>query len=294
VSDHSEIALVFDVGGSHISAGIRHALDPRLIRSVRVALPVSETAEAFVETLVSAALKVNSTVGDCHSAAIAIAGPFDYKNGISYMTHKLGYLYEFDLKSAIASRFGWSQQQVKFLPDADAFLMGEIAAGAAQGFSRVVGITLGTGTGSAFAIDGQLIASGTSDPIWQELWDLPYNGARVEDFLSTRAIQSGYERLSGNKLDVRQIAVRGRKDPAAQSVFAEFGTQLGTVVKTIIAPFSPQIVVVGGGIAHAAHLFLPSVTPQIAGLGFDLRVSSLLDQAPLLGAAVRCFSPPEA
>jgi glucokinase len=53
----------------------------------------------------------------------------------------------------------------------------------------------------------------------------------------------------------------------------------------VVAPFHPEKVVIGGGIARSAGLFLPATEKQIAGLGFAVVQSALWDQAPIAGAA---------
>ena len=69
-------------------------------------------------------------------------GPFDYAAGVSWMQHKLAYLYGFDLRGALARQLGTAPDKVRFLNDAAAYLMGEMTGGAARSVDRVVGITL--------------------------------------------------------------------------------------------------------------------------------------------------------
>jgi glucokinase len=57
------------------------------------------------------------------------------------------------------------------------------------------------------------------------------------------------------------------------------------VLRDVIAPFRPDMAVIGGGIARSAELFLPIAEEQIEGLGFRVVQSALQDQAPLVGAA---------
>jgi glucokinase len=84
---------------------------------------------------------------------------------------------------------------------------------------------------------------------------------------------------------VSEIAAAAATDPDARAVFESFGRHLGEVLRDVVAPFRPEMVVIGGGIARSASLFLPQVEKQIAGLGFRVVQSALWDQAPLVGAA---------
>ena len=82
-----------------------------------------------------------------------------------------------------------------------------------------------------------------------------------------------------------EIAASAPAEEAARAVFQEFGTHLGQVLRDVIAPFRPDRVVLGGGIARATELFLPAAERETAGLGFAIVVSALFDRAPLAGAA---------
>jgi glucokinase len=217
-------------------------------------------------------------------------GPFDYAAGVSWMRHKLPYLYGIDLRKALAERFGWQPEQVHFVNDAAAYLLGEVGAGAVRGVPRVVGITLGTGIGSAFAVDGRIVAEGFGVPPGGEIWNLPYEDRIVEDFLSTRAIQHAYRERTGQECEVASIAAKADKNPEAAEVFTEFGRDLGLALRTLLRQFAPDVVVLGGGISRSAHLFLSAAEQQLLGLGFELRVSTLGDHAPLVGAAVALFA----
>jgi glucokinase len=53
----------------------------------------------------------------------------------------------------------------------------------------------------------------------------------------------------------------------------------------VIAPFHPEVVVVGGGIARASGLFFPIARRVIEDTGIRLVPSTLFDQAQLIGAA---------
>ncbi|HEX4622468.1 MAG TPA: ROK family protein, partial [Myxococcaceae bacterium] len=74
-------------------------------------------------------------------------------------------------------------------------------------------------------------------------------------------------------------------DTQARQIFANFGANLGRVLRDVIAPFHPDIVVLGGGISRSAPLFLPTTEREVQGLGFRIATSTLLDKAPLVGAA---------
>lgn len=278
--------LVYDIGGSHVSASLCAA--DRLVLAEVQRAPLSDdvTPEAFVELLVSLGRKAADGGPAPAGASLAIPGPFDFDAGISRMHHKLPKLFGYDLRTALATGLGCEPAAVRFLGDAASFLVGELAAGAAAGAARAVGITLGTGIGSAFARDGRWVTSGEAVPPGGEIWNLPYAGATVEDLLSTRALRKDYETRTGRNPEVAAIAAAASTDPDARAVFATFGEHLGQVFRAVLGPFAPDVVVIGGGISRSSHLFIPAAQRQLAGLpGFRLVPSSLLEHATLLGAA---------
>ena len=158
-SDVDPCVLVYDVGGSHISAAVCRKRGYQLGEVVRVNLPEEQTSEAFLEVLRSLGVKAMEGAR-VEGAEFAMPGPFDYEKGISWMEHKMPYLYGVNVSEGLAARFDWKPEQVRFLNDAAAYLLGEVGAGAAQGVPRVVCVSLGTGVGSCFAVDGRVVSEG--------------------------------------------------------------------------------------------------------------------------------------
>jgi len=281
--------LTYDVGGSHVSAAICHEEALRLERIVSAPHPAEQSTDAFVDVLFALGARAADSLRCIVGAALAMPGPFDYAAGISRARHKLPYLYGFDLKKALAVRFGWEPGQVQFLNDAAAFLLGEIGAGSARGAARAVGVTLGTGIGASFAVHGGVVKEGPGVPPGGEIWDFPVNGGIVEDSLSSRRIQSDYEKLTGKSSTVAEIAASASSDAAAMKVFTDYGVHLGQAIQLTLAPFRPDVVVLGGNIARSAQLFLPAAKKQLGDLNIRIEISSLFDHAALVGAGAAWY-----
>jgi glucokinase len=280
--------LVYDVGGSHISAAVFDRSISQLTGVVSAGYPSEQTVETFLDVLHSLSTTAAGGQSGLPGASLAMPGPFDYDAGVSWMQHKLAYLYGIDLRGALAGRLGCPPAKIRFLNDAAAYLMGEIAAGAALGVSRVVGITLGTGVGSGFGVDGHLVREGRGVPTGGEIWNVPYQGGIVEDQISTRAIQKSYRERTGQEREVAAIAGSAASDPVAAEVFSEFGRNLGVALRTVLNCFEPKVIVLGGGIARSAKLFLPTAQEEIGNVA-ELRISALGDRAPLVGAGAAWF-----
>ena len=277
--------LAFDVGGSHISAALCTLNGLQILQMARTELPPNPTLAQFLDLLYELARQVTPPQSMPVGGAVAVPGPFDLTAGISQMRHKLASLYGVNLRTALAERFGWRPAQFCFVNDAVAFLLGEVHSGAARGARKTIGIVLGTGIGSAFALDGRWVQEGNGIPSGGEIWNLPYRYGTVEDLLSTRAIKAGYLALTGKDEEVITIATGAGFDHEARTIFQIFGLTLGEVIRDVLAPFGPDVVVLGGGISRSAALFLPFAQNQLHGFGFKLVTSTLLDRAPFVGAA---------
>jgi glucokinase len=278
--------LSYDIGGSHITVGLCLLQPMSLLRVAVAPLPDAISSDAFIGLLHELGQQLIEGGDQAAGASIAFPAPFAYATGISYMRHKLKSLYGVDLKTALADRFGWTTEQIHFLNDADAALLGEAGAGAAKGAAKAVGIMLGTGIGFSFVQDGRLNDTAPGVPPENEIWNLPYLGGIVEDLLSSRALEGDYLARTARCQSVKAIAQQAATDPDARAVFATFGGHLGQIIKELIAPIGPEVVVFGGGISRSSALFLPAAGNQMNGSGIRLIPSVLLEKAPLLGAAM--------
>jgi glucokinase len=333
VSKPSRTILVYDVGGSHISAALCAEHDYSLHGITSAPLPSAPegshghfSAASFGRLIHALAESASNTANipfeSVAGASLAMPGPFDYANGISQMKHKLVGLYGVNLKSALAARFHWQPDQVRFVNDAAAFLLGEMGAGAAKGYDRAIGITLGTGIGCAFGVSdpagSRVLTEGQGVPPGGEIWNLPYNGATVEDFVSTRYLRAQYQSLTGLEAEVAIIADAAKGDQPsppcpddlppltpvpgapedpylahcrARRAFENFGRHLGLALNQHAAAFHPDVIVLGGGISRASALFLPSTRKALApGFAPRIAISTLMDHAPLAGAGVHWFT----
>jgi predicted NBD/HSP70 family sugar kinase len=280
--------IVYDVGGSHATAALlkESSLLPELIQSTPI--DSTQNAEAVFNSLQKLEEEVLSGAGvqqtEIAGVAFAVPGPFDYENGISYLQHKYQALYRRNFRVEFSQRFGLALQDIHFINDAHAFLLGEIHSGGAKASHRALGITLGTGVGSAFAVEGHIVETGEGVPPNGEIYNLPWRGGIVEDTISTRAIQKEYEKLSGKVLSVKEICARVETEEMAAKVMEKFGEDLGCMFNEVTAPFKPDIVVIGGAISQSGKLFFPSTKRTMKDQSCSIVASQLLDRAALIGA----------
>jgi glucokinase len=277
--------LGIDIGGSHMTAALVNLETRSLVQGTlqREAVNSNDTAD----NILACWCKVIDQVFDGAKVAekhigIAMPGPFDYQNGISLIQdqEKFRSLYQLDLKQELAARLHIKPSQIRFLNDAAGFLQGEVFGGAARGGKRVIGLTLGTGLGSAFLENG--IAEDAA------LWQSPFKGGIAEDYLSTRWFIHRYFQHTGTVITgVKELTALDRLSPDVYQIFNEFGKTLAEFLSPFILKRRADVVVLGGNIANAHPHFLPALMAKLLENKIDttIKIAELKEVASLIGAA---------
>jgi len=152
----SRYILTADVGGSHITAAVFDAETNTILQhSVSRVDLLSNGSASDILSAWGLALKtvLNNTGLQISGLSVAMPGPFDYEHGVCYIKGlgKYESLYGMDIKQHLADLLAFSPRQVFFRNDAESTVAGEVLAGAGKEFKKVIGVTLGTGFGSAFS-----------------------------------------------------------------------------------------------------------------------------------------------
>jgi glucokinase len=274
-----------DIGGTHITVGLVDTEKGELLPNtiVRAHIDPSLGKDEIIGAWCDAVRK-SFTAIDVPATRIGIAmpGPFDYDNGISYITglHKYESLYGVNVKEMMADVLDIDATDILMLNDASAFLFGELSCGAGKGYENLVGITLGTGLGSASYFDNKLHEG--------DLWSMPFKDARAEDHVCARWLVSAYEYFAEEKVDgVKEIAERFNSDDHAKKVFGMFGRNLAETLIKRYKEQSPELVVIGGNISKAWNCFIPTVRHvfELNNIDFELKPAILGEEAALIGGA---------
>ena len=292
--DEINYAIGVDVGGSHITAGLVNLSKRLLIRPTLVRKKVDShgSADEIIETwrsTIAEVLKLNAL--NVVPIGFAMPGPFDYENGISLMQsnmHKFETLYGMNIKSILSEKLNIPTAQIFFRNDAEAFLAGEIMSGSGRGYNKAIGVTLGTGLGTASYTNGKTIDTDLG-------MSLKYLDSVVEDYISTRWFVNRYFEVTGKKIvGVKDLAENISQDKIAKDIFNEFRKNLLAVLTLLIKLEKevPDVIVAGGNISNAlTHYFsvmqheLRKKFPNIV-----LRKAQLGENAALIGAAERSLS----
>ncbi|BAU55710.1 ROK family protein [Mucilaginibacter gotjawali] len=275
--------LTADIGGSHITAGICHLESYSILSQsiTRVEVNSKGPAESILarwESAFEQVLQKNITA-TVSGLSIAMPGPFDYEKGISYIKglDKYETLYGMDIKQHLADLLTIDPAVILFKNDAESTVAGEVLSGAGRNYQRVMGITLGTGFGSAF----------TENAITKDLnlGSDAYRDTIADDYLSTRWFLRRYLELTGTNLTggVRALAAMAPDSAVARDIFAEFANNMSEFLSGPFARYSPEVLVVCGNIAKAAEFFLPQLSKKLNAI--PVKLAQLGENAPLIGAA---------
>jgi glucokinase len=292
---------VLEIGGSHVTAALVDLPAAEVLPGrVRRELSPSGTASGILGAIVACARAVPAP----QSAAwgVATPGPFDYEQGVALFTGvgKFDSLYGVDMGAALAAGLPGHPGPIRFLNDAHAFVRGEWLFGAAAGHDRCVGITLGTGVGSAFLADGTVHDDGPDVPPGGRADLLRIDGRPLEDVVSSRAIRGAYQqRTGGQPPDVARIAQRaGQGDMTAADVLRTAFERLGAALGPWLASFGATMLVVGGAMTGSWNLIKPALEAGIgrtdeppSSLAIAISVAARGGDAALLGAAAHVCRP---
>ncbi|MDV7215869.1 ROK family protein [Streptomyces prunicolor] len=257
---------VLEIGGTHVTAALVDPRDGRVSSRTREPLDADGDAEAILAAVRHCADGLSVPPGA--RWGVAVPGPFDYARGIALFrgVGKFEALYGLDVRRALLRGLRQRPGDVVFLNDAHAFLTGEWSAGTVRGHRRAVGITLGTGVGSAFLADGQIRDTGPGIPPEGRMDLTEIDGRPLEATVSRRAILSRY---GDPGADVRDIAGRARAgEERARRVLDDAFTGLGVALAPRMVAFGATALVVGGSMARSWDLVAPALSTGLAAGGW--------------------------
>jgi glucokinase len=196
--------------------------------------------------------------------------------------------------------------------DRNAAVLGECWRGAAQGKSDAIVLMIGTGIGAGILSGGRIVRgahelSGCAGWLTVTDEDMPESlrGGQLESLVAGPAIAraaqerldkgeaSSLSQLDRSKITAHDVAAAARQgDQFAVEIFNRAGRLLGFGVANLVSLFDPEIIVLGGGMAAVADLYLESLrkamferAQPIAAKKVKIAVSKLADKVNLLGCA---------
>ncbi len=316
----SVIASV-DIGGTKIAVGIADAdqvpIDGRLIASIREPVGPHGTPDVVIAMAIRMIERLIAEHGGAiRGIGISIGGPLDHMDGVVLNFPHLPGWTNIPLREILSQQFN----APAFLDnDANLGALAEHRLGAAKGLNDMVYVTISSGIGGGVIIDGRLlhgVGSGAGEIGHVTVApDGPVcpcgNRGCLEIMASGRSIarrgrewvrrepERGTEllRRAGNDPSnitselVAACYIDG--DPLSTDVWEETAEYLAIGLGSVIHVISPQMIVLGGGVAATGFHLTDPVREHLKNHVFyipvdriQLKTAELGQNSPLLGATL--------
>jgi glucokinase len=277
--DHGDLApvagpaiLAFDIGGTRIKAGVVRG---SAVSGLTIVPTQGTRAGSRLETVITLGRRLMEG-RDIAGVGLCVKGIVEPAQGILLEVNDgLADWVGRPIARMVADRLG---RPVRMENDARMYALGEFVHGAGRRSESMVCLTLGTGVGSGVALAGRILRGphGTRGIMCGQVTiqrdGLPCSCGNIgclETLVGTAGVIRSAEEvlartpsstLREGPLDPHRIfAAAALGDRAAQEVVHRFATDLGAGVVTVIHAYDPDVVVLGGGMSHAAAQFVPAV-----------------------------------
>lgn len=311
------LILALDFGGTKLAAALVNIGSKKWLRYERRLSPANANATTDLEIMRSL---IYSLLQDTKPAAIGVSfgGPVDASTGTVRLSHHVAGWENIPLKGLLEEEFG---VPVGVDNDANVAALGEHRFGAGQGYDSLFYITVSTGVGGGWILNGKPwrgaggmageIGHMVVDPAGpvclcgkrgcvERLASGPYMAQNAREILENEPPRSqgrqGKEVLRGLVGDnltlltgqlVSEAAATG--DDLAKEVLHKAAWALGVGIGNVANLMNPQRFVLGGGVTKAGEDFwqmMRQVARETAlpEVDFEIVPAVLGDDAPLWGA----------
>jgi len=256
-----------DLGGTNVkwSVVVREGAAWRVVDRGHRATPADEGVAAVVAALATVGTTAAQRFADISSVGIGVPGSYDPTAGTTrFLTNIPG---DWDGKP-VATLVGQALGVPAFLiNDARAFGLAELRLGAGRGAASMVGVTLGTGVGGVIALDGRVYQGhdGTAGELGHQTIepdgpDCTCGGKGcLEVFVRADAIEA-----ASGAASVEQAVERARAgDGRAAAAISDAARYLGIGIANMVSVFTPDRVVIGGGVSAAFDLLVGPIRAEL-------------------------------
>lgn len=268
--------LSIDLGGTNLR--IAQVDNGVCLNKRSVPCKAAEDAEVVIAQL--SQLIQEMMLPEVDGIGIGVPSILDSTRGIVYNVANIPSWKEVHLKEILEKAFNVA---VAVNNDCNCFTLGVSLYGEGRNYADLVGITLGTGVGAGIMVDRHLYCGRYAGA--GEIGLLPYLDSDFEHYCSSPF----FSRYHTTGAELADRAIQG--EPEAKTLWNEFGHHLGQMMKAVLVTYSPQAIILGGGIATAFPLFEEAMWQAMSDFPYKLILDkvkvlpSLLQEANLLGAS---------
>jgi fructokinase len=261
---NSEMRIGIDLGGTKIEA---LAIDAKGLELARYRIDTPrDDYKATIDAMAGLVHRLEQETGHVATVGAGIPGSISHRTGLvknSNSTWLNGRPLHRDLSAAL-------DREVRIENDANCLAISEATDGSAAGKRVVFGVILGTGCGGGVAFNGHVHAGpngvagewGHNPLPWQRPEEHPgplcYCGKRgcMEMWVSGTGVARDYSEATGIQKTTREILSDFEiGDAAAVAAVERFEDRLARGLAQLINILDPDVVVVGGGLSKAQHIY---------------------------------------
>ncbi len=293
--------LGIDLGGTNVAVGVVDAGN-RIVSRAAAETPKTDTKNTIPDAIAACAERALRDAGlsraDCAGAGLGTPGSCDTASGLVRYAHNLDWDC-FDAADALRERL---RLPVRLANDGDCAALGEVIAGAAKGCACALVLTLGTGIGGGYILDGKICAGNRSLGGEFGHTRIAMDGEKCscgeagcwEAYASASALMRQAERAAANapdsalrrceRLDGKAIyAAAAAGDAAALAVTARYAEYVGMGLVSLLNVLFPERILLGGGVSGAGEALFVPVRAYVRAHSY-VRDATLLP--PILPAAL--------
>lgn len=298
-----DIAIAVDLGGTQLRAALVDDAG-NIFERDSVLTDADSGPDKVVQQIGELVEKVKAKGRGLKILGVGVSspGPLDTEKGLALSLPTLRGFTEFPLRDALQKAL---QMDVKLENDGIAAAIGEWRFGAGQGLSNLVYVTVSTGVGGGVIVDNHVMRGrngmgGHVGHMAIEPDGLLCNcGNRgcIEAYAAGPAFTAGARKRMGNPSittkDVFSAAKSG--DAIASELVAHEAKLLGLCFTSLLHLFSPEILVMGGGLSNDFEALYPAIRAYMdanamaAFKDVPLVKARLGDNSGLIGAASMVF-----
>ena len=269
------LSIGIEIGGTKTQVGIGTS-DGRLLPGgiLRRQVIREDGADGILDNLRSMVAELltanNLKLSDIHKIGIGFGGPLDSARGVILQSFQIAGWTNFPLKKWVERQW---RKPVFLENDASTAGLAEYVAGNGRGCSRLFYITIGSGVGGGWVVDGRIdsgqgLGAGEIGHMWVPD---PQSGelTELEQICSGWAIGQRARQAAANadtlmkeiagpleNIDAKVVYQAAEKgDELACRILNETCHTLGAVISNVVALLHPERIVIGGGVSLMGPIF---------------------------------------
>ena len=295
----SKTYLGVDIGGTAVKLGLVDENGRVLRRAERSVsfdgykTPILDTVQTAIHEFLTA------DAPRLEGIAVSATGQIDSRRGVVAGTcgNFPGWI-GVDIKGTLERAFGLP---VTVANDANCMLLGEVWAGAAKGYTDVIGVTLGTGVGGGILTGGRLLEGARG--LGGELGH--FRTHALDGVFCTCGASGCWERYAATTALVRGAQPRNPKwkdgraifesahagDPTILALLDDWTDEIAQGLAGMVHIFNPQLILIGGGVSAQQELLIDPVAKKVRASvmpafaeGLEIRAAQLHNDAGMVGA----------